>query len=286
MTDYLIPDTLDQALEALGRENARIMAGGTDLMIHLRPARTSLQGLPDVLVDVTRLPEMNRLELDGDAPYIGAAVTFRHLETDPLVASRFPVLAQAASTVGSVQIRQMATIGGNVANASPAADGMTALTALGARAEIASPSGKREILIEDLITGPNAIELKPDELILGFKLTPPPDSKRQSFQKVGRRRAVVIARMNAAVCLDPDLSDPRVVLGACFPSPRRLRDIETIISSGSPGRELWDQAGKMAADQFVNVCGWRSSAPYKVPAVTRVISRALETAWNRTGGNA
>ena len=102
-------------------ENARIMAGGTDLMIHLRPARTSLQGLPDVLVDVTRLPEMNRLELDGDAPYIGAAVTFRHLETDPLVASRFPVLAQAASTVGSVQIRQMATIGGNVANASPAA---------------------------------------------------------------------------------------------------------------------------------------------------------------------
>jgi CO/xanthine dehydrogenase FAD-binding subunit len=284
MTEYIIPETLDQAFEALSRKNARVMAGGTDLMIHLRPARTTLQGLPDLLVDITRLPEMHRLELNGESPYIGAAVTFHQLETDPGVATAFPVLAQAASTVGSVQIRQIATIGGNVANASPAADGMTALTALGARAEIASPSSVREILLEDLITGPNAIELNPNELILGFKLSPPPDSKRQSFQKVGRRRAVVIARMNAAVCLDPDLSDPRVVLGACFPSPRRLQDIEAFISSGNPGRELWDQAGALAADQFVNVCGWRSSAPYKVPAVTRVISRALETAWNSTGG--
>ena len=286
MTDYVIAETLGQALDFLGRRNARVIAGGTDLMIHLRPARATLQGLPGTLVDVTRLPELNRFEPDGSSPYLGATITFRRLETDPQVAKLFPVLAQAASTVGSLQIRQMATIGGNVANASPAADGMTALTALGAMVEIASPNGVREILLEDLIKGPNVTDLQPGELILGFRLSPTPDSNRQAFQKVGRRRAVVIARMNAAVCLDQDLSDPRVVLGACFPSPRRLKDVETMISAGTPGRELWDQAGKMAADQFVNVCGWRSSAPYKVPAVTRVISRALETAWNRTGGNA
>jgi CO/xanthine dehydrogenase FAD-binding subunit len=89
--------------------------------------------------------------------------------------------------------------------------------------------------------------------------------------------------MNLAVCLDRDMTDPRVVLGSCFPSPRRLTSVERLLVSGTPGQELWKEAGKMAADQFVTVCGWRASAPYKVPAVANLMARALESAWASLG---
>lgn len=261
----------------------KVLAGGTDLMVHLRRLQLHGAGLPEHLVDVTAIPEMNRLDMDADKPFLGAAVTFRRLETDGTVARRYPLLAQGAASVGSVQIRTLATIGGNVANASPAADGLTALTALGARAEIASSSGVRHIPLEQLITGPNTTCLIPGELIVGFELDRPPEGSVQRFYKIGRRRAVVIARMNLAVSMDREMTDPRLVLGSCFPSPRRLTEVERLLASETPGPELWQEAGKMAAEQFVNVCGWRASAPYKVPAVANIVSRTLGSTWEELG---
>ncbi|MEW5725754.1 MAG: FAD binding domain-containing protein [Thermodesulfobacteriota bacterium] len=285
-TRYIAVETLEQAGRLLGGDGVRIIAGGTDLMVQLRRSRLTLSGLPEALVDVTRIPELNRLEIDGDRAYLGAAVTFRRLETDPEVARGLPLLFQTAATVGSVQIRQAATLGGNVANASPAADGLTALAALGARVEIASRRGIRHLELENLVTAPNRTVLEPDELIVGFELDRPPAPSGQTFHKVGRRRAVTIARLNVAVCLDWDLSDPRVVLGACFPTPRRLSLVEKMIAGGSPGPALWEEAGRLAAEQFALVCGWRPSATYKVPAAARVVARALGTAWHKVGGEA
>ena len=285
MSDFVMAQSLKQALEVLAQGQVQIIAGGTDLMIHLRKCRLSGEQTPDTILDVSRLEELKRLEANADAPYIGAGVTFRTLESDPEVTRHLPVLAQAAATVGSVQVRQTATIGGNVANASPAADGMTALTALGAKAEIASIEGKRFCPIEELVSAPNETRLKPQELIVGFvldKLAP----EGQRFAKVGRRQAVSVARLNLAVCLDQSLSDPRAVLGACFPSPRRLADVEKLIKQGEPGDELWRAAGHQAAQHFTDVCGWRSSATYKVPAVTRVTARTLAQAWAPLGGAA
>ncbi|MEW6263231.1 MAG: FAD binding domain-containing protein [Thermodesulfobacteriota bacterium] len=283
-SEYVAAETLDQVFGNLGSEEARLVAGGTDLMVHLRKLKLAGSGLPKVLVDITGIPELNRYEPAARKPYLGAAVTFHRLETDSALAEALPVLAQAAATVGSAQVRCLATLGGNVANASPAADGLTALVALGAKAEIASPSGRRRVNLEELVTGPNQTTLGQEELILGFELEPPAAGAGQVFVKVGRRRAVVIARMNVAVCLDRELRDPRVVLGACFPSPRRLREVEEMIARGSPGAALWQAAGLKAADQFLQVCGWRSSAPYKVPAVARVVARTLEMSWRKVGG--
>lgn len=283
MSRFVAARSLDEALEELAG-GARIIAGGTDLMVGLRSVRLAGEDPPATLLDVTGLPELNRLDLSSSTPFIGAAITFRRLETDHTTRAQYPILAQSAATVGSVQIRNQATIGGNVANASPAADGVTALVAQAARARIASPKGSRLVPLEDLITGPNRTILRPEELVVGFELDRVPGSRGQVFRKIGRRQAVVIARLNVAVCLDRELSDPRIVLGSCFPSPRRLAEVERMVASGSPGSRLWRDAGAIASEEFVRVCGWRASAPYKVPAAARLVAHALETAWEEVGG--
>ncbi len=279
MSRFLTPATLPEALEALAQPGAKVLAGGTDLMIALRQKRLEGGELPELLVDVTRLPELKRLELEGPNYYLGAGFTFRSLEEDLRVLRRIPVLAQAASLVGSRQIRQTGTIGGNVANGSPAADGMSALMALEAKAEIASLDGVRHCPISELITAPNQTTLAPGELIMGYAIDPPAEATGQVFLKVGRRHEVAVSRLNLAACLDRGLGDPRVVLGSCFPSPRRLHDVEELLKGGAPGPALWRAAGEKAASHFTDVCGWRSSAVYKVPAITRITSRALSRAW-------
>ncbi len=286
MSRFVIARSLEHALEVLAEGRAKVIAGGTDLMIHLRRARQSGGRLPETILDVSRLEELKRLEPGGAEPYVGAGLTFRTLESDPGLASHLPLLAQAASLVGSVQVRQTGTIGGNVANASPAADGMSALTALGARVEIASAQGRRWCALEELVIGPNQTALGPDELIVGFALDKPRSGVGQVFAKVGRRQAVSVARLNLAVCLDAELADPRLVLGACFPSPRRLAVVESLLKEGEPGPELWQAAGRETARCFTDVCGWRSSAAYKVPAIARVTARTLAQAWSQVGGAA
>jgi CO/xanthine dehydrogenase FAD-binding subunit len=284
MSRFVIAESLEQALQVLAG-GAKIIAGGTDLMIELRKMRLSGSEAEQTILDVSRLVELKRLEAGAEQPYIGAGVPFRTLESEPEVARHLPLVAQAAATVGSVQVRQTATIGGNVANASPAADGMTALTALGAQVEIASLEGRRLCPLEELVIAPNQTTLQPQEMILGFVLDKPP-AAGQRFAKVGRRQAVSVARLNLAICLDAELGDPRAVLGACFPSPRRLKGVEKLLKQGEPGDELWQAAGHQAAQHFTDVCGWRSSAAYKVPAVTRVMARTLAQAWAGLGGGA
>lgn len=279
MTDYLAPRRLDRALEALASGRTSVLAGGTDLMIALRHTRRTGQPLPETLLDVTNIPDLTRLDAEAETPYIGAAVTYRRLEADPAVAAAYPMLAQAASMVGSAQIRQTATLGGNVGTGSPAGDGVCALTALGARVELASVEGRRRVPLTDLITAPNRTALKADELIVGFYLDRLAPRAAQRFVKVGRRQAVAVARLNLALALDRDRSEIRVVLGSCFPSPRRLSAVEELIGRGEPGPELWAEAGRMTSGEFVNVCGLRSSAQYKIPAIERVMAAELARTW-------
>ncbi|MBW1713124.1 MAG: FAD binding domain-containing protein [Deltaproteobacteria bacterium] len=279
MSTFAAPQKLDQALDLLAQEGVRVLAGGTDLMIHLR--RASLNGgqLPRTLLDVTGLQELNRLDLEAERPFIGAGLTFSRLAADAGLGRLYPVLAQAATLVGSVQVRHLGTIGGNAANASPAADGVSALTALGAVAEIASQGGLRLSPIEDLIIAPYQTGLEPQELIVGFRLDRLEKDTAQQFTKVGRRQAASQARLNVAAVLDRGLKDPRLVLGSCFPRPGRLAEVEKLIAAGPPGPDLWRAAGRMAARQFVQVCGRRSSAAYKVPAISRVVAAVLNRTW-------
>jgi CO/xanthine dehydrogenase FAD-binding subunit len=276
---FFKPQSLEEALEAMTSPGARALAGGTDMMIQLRELKQHGKPLPELIVDLSGLSGLARLDLDDSPPFLGAGVSFRTLESHATVLERWPILSQAAVTVGSVQVRQSATIGGNIANASPAADGMSALTALGAKALVASLNNRRTVPLPDLITAPGKNSLQPGEVILGFELDPAPPASGQCFVKVGRRQAVAIARLNVAVALDENLSDPRFVLGACFPSPRRQKEVEDLIRGEKPSPGLWKAAGEKAADAFVDTCGWRSSAAYKVPAIARMSALALKRAW-------
>ena len=181
--------------------------------------------------------------------------------------------------MGSVQIRQTGTLGGNAANGSPSADGVAALTALGAVAEVASLRGTRLCPLDELIVGPNRTTLAADELIVGFHLDRPGAKAVQLFAKVGRRRAVAVARMNLALVMERDLGKARLVLGACYPSPRRLNRVEELLAKGSPGPELWAAAGEEASRDFVDVCGLRASASYKLPAIQRMVAAVLARGW-------
>ena len=283
MSSFVRARSLSEALDAAAQENSRILAGGTDLMLHLRQARLHGHELPSVIVDVSQVPELRRIDPYGERPYVGAAVSFRELQNHQGIIDAYGVLSQAAASVGSPQVRSTATIGGNAANASPAADGVTALTALGAVAHVVSKKSERLCPLAELITAPNRTTLVQGEVLLGFYVDTLPLGTGQVFSKVGRRQAVSVARLNLAVCLDPGLENPRISLGACFPSPRRLDDVERLMAAGEPGPELWRVAGEQTALHFTDVCGWRSSATYKVPAIQRVVASALAKAWSSAG---
>ncbi len=279
MTRLVSPSSLEAACQALAQPGARALAGGTDLMLELRRAQLRGEEPPALLVDLTRVAELGRVEPQAREPFLGAGVTFRRLEDEPALVPGLPLLGRAAATVGSRQVRTTATLGGNAANASPAADGVSALVALEARAHLLSLRGRRELPLAGLITGPYQTALAPGELIAGFSLRPPAGRTGCCFLKVGRRQAVSVARLNLAVVLDAELADPRLVLGACFPTPHRLGAVEELLRGGRPGPELWREAGQAAAEVFRRLSGGRASAAYKLPAIARCTARALAAAW-------
>lgn len=281
---YLRPDNLDAALAALAEagDRARVIAGGTDLMIELRKSRLAGRELDGLLVDVSALPELAGAHLEGGALFLGAGLTFAQCQGDPLIAARLPLLAEAARTVGSLQIRNVATLGGNVGNKSPAGDGVTVLAGLGAVVHLASGQGQRETALEELLAGGGP---RPGEIIVGFSLDAPAAPRASAFRKVIRRQAVGIARFNIAVQLDPgpdgSLTGARLGLGAVFPLPRRLPEVESLLIAGRPGPALWRAAGKRITELMLDACGARPSMVYKEPALMRVAGRTLEIAWLR-----
>src|SRR5512139_1788854 len=194
--EYIRPKSLAEALKLLKQhgKSASALAGGTDVMIDVR--KGELEG--EFLLDVSRLAELRKVEIRDGLLFIGAALTFSEISENPHVLEKTPVLARAARCVGSLQIRNLGTVGGNVANASPAADSVPALVAHGARVFVESASSKRTPLVEEFIVAPYKTNLGPDELITGFALEPMKSGYRWSFQRIARRGALAIARANAA----------------------------------------------------------------------------------------
>jgi CO/xanthine dehydrogenase FAD-binding subunit len=283
--DYLRAASLAEALAALAQAGtaALIIAGGTDLMVELRQRRLQSQRLPGLLVDVAGLPELAGARLDGDQLWLGAGLTFSQCQEDALIQERLPLLAEAARTVGSRQIRNVATLGGNLANSSPAADGVTVLVGLGAMAQVVSVGCGRRVPVEEL-AAPGA-GLAPGEIILGFSLSAPTCASAAAFRKVIRRQAVGIARFNIAAQLELDadgvIAAAGIGVGAVFPSPRRVPQAEDILLGQRPAPGLWTKSAQAITEGMLAACGARPSMIYKEPALTRVAARTLELAWQR-----
>lgn len=274
---YLRPSNVEEALAFLDQGGADnlVLAGGTDLMLMIRQDKT-LRGR---LVDIAHIPEMHEIKRSGDFIFIGAGATFGEILNDPLIKQTAPFLVQAAGQVGAVQIRNMGTIGGNVANAAACADSIPPLVCLDAAAVIRTTQGNVEIPVAELVISPNKTKIPPGGLITAFKYRVPPAGCRNVFLKLGRRNAMAISRLTVATlgCLNEDLTiaEARFVTGSATPRICRLEAVETRLVGQKPTPDTLMDAARTAVDEMVRLAGRRWSSEYKIPALTSMAYHAL-----------
>jgi carbon-monoxide dehydrogenase medium subunit len=287
---YEIPNSVQETLEILGRYEGRaqLIAGGTDLIVEIQEGKHSV----DCLVDVTRIPGLDYIERQGDHIVLGANVTFRQIKDSPLLREEARVLAEAAGTVGALQIQTVATLAGNVVSALPAADGSVALLALDAEAEIAGEQGRTWRPVSELFLGPGRSALDPSrQMLTAIRFPVPPGRHGSAWERIGRRRALVLPILNCAVSLalqdgDGALAWARIGLGPVAPVPFRAREAEAYLAGRPATGETFARAGEIAAGEArPRTSLLRASKEYRVEVlkvlVRQGLARAAEQARDR-----
>lgn len=282
---YHLANTIEDALRALAEapESARILSGGTDLLLDIQQGRH-----PPVhtLVDITNIPEMAVLEIRGDELFIGAGVPHNKIVKSSLIQEHAEALGEACGLIGGPQVRNVATLGGNVAHALPAADGTIALMALGAEAEIASLDGRRVVALADLFKGPGQSALDPQkELLAGFYLPLREAGQGSAFHRVMRPQGVAIAILNCAVWLQAGndmIEEIRIAIGPSGPTPRRLKEAEKILKTHPPTQECIHQAYQAVLGE-VNLRNsrHRATSDYRKKITGVLLTDSVRTAWKR-----
>lgn len=270
--DYLRPDSLSQALAAVAG-GARVLAGGTDLYPGAGPR------LKGPVVDLAALPGMAGIKAGPDGLRIGACTTWTAIaEADLPPAAR--ALQQAALQVGGRQVQNAGTIAGNICNASPAADGVPPLLAMGAGVELASAAGTRRLALEDFLQGPRRVELRPGELVSAVLLPRAGLAGRSAFAKLGARAHLVISIASAAVRLEVSgrrIEAAAVAVGACSPVPRRLPAVEAALCGPMQGAAARVDPAAVAA-ALSPIGDVRATADYRLRAAAELVRRAVEDA--------
>jgi CO/xanthine dehydrogenase FAD-binding subunit len=273
---YVRANSLDQAMTLLGEPGIRnrILAGGTDLVNQFRSGEVSC----DRIVDIAHIPELRGIET-GDLIRIGAAVTHAEITESVVLQERVPILVQACRLIGSPQIRNIATIGGNVVNAAACADTLPALVCLEADAVIVSKAGEERLPVADLVTGVYQTRLTEGSLLKAFEFKTPPHGCRMAFQRIGRRQAMSIARLSIAAigALDAEnrVSLLRLVPGAAFARFQRATSVEKLLIGRRPTAQRIAEAGAQMANLFMVESGSRWSAQYKERTIAVLTERAL-----------
>jgi CO/xanthine dehydrogenase FAD-binding subunit len=282
--DFFAPRSWADALAAKAAHPAAVpIAGGTDVMVELNFDRLR----PDALLDLSRVEELQDWGHDNGALRVGAGVSYTRVieELGKLV----PALAMASRTVGSPQIRNRGTVGGNLGSASPAGDAHPPLLATGASVEVASVRGSRAVPVEEFFTGPKRHVLEPDELINAFVVRPA--TGPQQFCKVGTRNAMVIAVASFALSLDPEKRSVGTGVGSAAPTPVRAKRAEEFLEGELASGALWDaprplperlvaRFSELVASAASPIDDVRGTAAYRRRALTVMARRALGWAWS------
>ncbi len=279
--DYVKPSTFAEAsaiLTARG-DSARILQGGTDLIIRIRGEFVR----PAIVVDLKGLPGMRTLSFDTTTGLtIGAAVTMNEVANDPDVNAFYRMLAEACATVGSYQLRNRATIGGNVCNASPAGDSIPALLCYGATAVIYSPvqDGARRLPLADFFKGPGRTDLQRGEFLLALELPVPPAGAVGQYNKLGRTRVGDIAVLGVAALGWPDLDNPsetawRIAIASVGPTPLLANEAAAILADNI-GEDAIEAAATAVMDASRPIDDVRASAAYRRAMVRVLARRAIE----------
>ncbi len=278
--DFLSAQTIEEALDCLNQgRRVQLLAGGTDLMVNLHKASPRLEPFENLL-DISHISELNFIKKVEHSVEIGPLVTHSELVSEPLIQRYFSCLATAAQTIGSTQIRNRGTIGGNIINASPAADLLPPLIALRAEVECTSKNRKRVLPLEEFLAGPYQTKLHSDELLTKISIPLLGEHYYNYYQKIGRRKAMSISRLSLAVIANIDLhgafQDTRIVPGSATPYPRSFPETEKAINGALVDQIDIEEICQIAVQEMVFITGERWSTPYKKPTLAILVKRALE----------
>lgn len=283
--EYHEPTSIADAV-ALGArfgEAGRFLAGGTDLIIQMKRGRVA----PRHLLSLHRVAGLDRIEVDG-AVRLGALVTHRSIEQCPHFQEGLRALVEGTEVIGGHQIRNVATVGGNIVNASPAADVVPVLLALDATVTCLGPDGERTLPLDGFLTGPGQTARRPGELLTSIRFQRLPPRSATAFLKAGRRKAMEISVVCVGVRLTLDAAharchEARIALGAVAPTTMRARAAERMLEGQPLTDEVLRRAGRLAAAECAPIDDVRASARYRRLLVETLVPRALWRSFERIG---
>jgi CO/xanthine dehydrogenase FAD-binding subunit len=277
--DYAAPRSVEETLPTLARygADAAILAGGTDLLVELRRPTNRA---PRVVVDISHARELRRITGDAGVVALGPLMTHAAIGRSEIIRTAAPLLAAAALAIGSPQIRNRGTVGGNIMNAATCADTIPPLVALGAEVTLRSASGARQVRLAELFARPYQTTAAPGELLTGIRFAALPGDARSAFLKLGRRNALSISRLSVAAVVrlgnDGRIAEARIVPGAAFPTWQRVLSAEALLLGERPSPKVFAAAGAEVSREMIRQTGRRWSTEYKEPVIAVLVRRALE----------
>jgi len=280
--EYIRPNSLCEAFELLQKKDGgiKILAGGTDLIIQIKRREIT----PTAVLDIKNIPELNRLEWDKNSGlHIGAAVPLNKLLGYAPLKEKFSLIAQACGVIGSMQIKNRGTVGGNICNAAPSADSAPALLCMNAKILLASSDETRSVDLQDFFTGPGKTSMRNGELVTGIEVPNPPDDSVGCYLRHTLREEMDISTAGVAVMLvfspeKAEIKEARIALGAVAPTPMRARGAESVLAGKPLTVSAIEAASVKAAEEARPVTDLRASAEYRRELVKVLTRRALRIA--------
>lgn len=287
--EYEAPTTLADAIAVLAKNNgsARPLAGGTDLIDHVRCGRLE----PDVVVDVKKIDELNVLELNDSGLRLGAATPCYRIYGCPEISQQYAALTDSCRIIGGIQIQSRASVGGNICNSGPAADSTPSVIVLGGVCVVEGPNGRREVPAEDFCTGPGKNVLKPGELLVEIKFPARPANSGSHYRRFIPRNEMDIAvvGVGASVVLDEskeNIVSARVALGAVAPKPLYVPAVGDAIAGQPANEDTLRKAGAVAKELVTPITDMRGTAEYRIHLTGVLTERVLQAAISRARGEA
>ncbi len=275
--DYIRPGNMQDAVAALqANDEPYLLAGGTDLLIGMKTNAVK----PKCLIDLKGIPDIDYIQYDNGFK-LGALTTTRDVEVSPLIREKIPALSEAAETLGSIQIRNRATIGGNLCHGSPAADMAAILLAMNCEVKIATDNGAKTIGLDQFFTGPNRPVMNRNEVLSQITIPKEIEQFKGIYLKHGPRKAMDIGIVNIAILLDADVGSGfcnqiMIALGAVAPTPIRAKKAEALLNANRLTPELIQEAAEAASDEATPISDFRASAGYRRALVKNLIVKGIQ----------
>jgi len=283
--EFLSPKSIKEAISILAKygPEAKLIAGGTDLLSEMRWGEWS----PQYVIALSQIPGLDEIQFDKTTGLrMGAACTIGEIERSKVIGAHYPLLAQAASVLGSTEIRNRATVGGNLCTAAPSADMPHSLLVLNAKAVIATQEGEKAVALEDFFTGPKKTILNHDEMLVRLEIPPVEPTSAGEYIKFGRRNAMEIAMIGVAALItlkgrNNTCKEAKLALATAAPTPTRSKEAEKVLTGKKLTREIIDLAADTASKEASPRTSWRTTEEYRRDLIRALTRRALQKALDK-----